>query len=510
MGQGSSDLETVKTPGPPVPAWARMLDIFALLAMLIFASMVMFGGARFHVAFVRLSFTSAGRVLIVTLALLAIRHAIVRRDPIHQRIVAGARRWWRDEAVRAAAGPFVYTRLVVLFVGYLAVVIVGYPKPPPLRVSSNEWSNLPARWDAGWYMGIAATGYGWDPGVQGQQNVAFFPAYPALMRGVGALIGARPAIVLDVNEDPFRRRLLAAGLIISLVSFFWALTYLYRFARDELDDERARSALLLLASYPFAVFFSAAYTESLFLLATLAAFYHFRRDELASAGAWGLLAGLSRPNGFFLSVPLALLAVQRTWPVLAWPLSPRRPAGFAPPEPLAQRFDAAAARALAARLAAAALPGAGMLLYGAFLYQLTGNWFAWMKAQRAWGRNYDGLTAIVTDRYDFIVANGFHAYTASMPLDLFNGLGVVLALAMIWPIARRIGNAYALYVLLIVVPPMAAGGLLSMGRITSVAFPIFVALALLVPPRLVGPVACAFALLQGLAAMLFFTWRPLF
>jgi hypothetical protein len=65
-------------------------------------------------------------------------------------------------------------------------------------------------------------------------------------------------------------------------------------------------------------------------------------------------------------------------------------------------------------------------------------------------------------------------------------------------------------ILLDVVPPLLAGGLLSMGRITSTIFPVFIALALMLRTRAVAPTLTAFAAAQGLAAVLFFTWRPLF
>jgi Gpi18-like mannosyltransferase len=68
-----------------------------------------------------------------------------------------------------------------------------------------------------------------------------------------------------------------------------------------------RRTVWLIAAYPFALFFGAIYTESLYLLGATAAFYHLRRRELWRAGAWGLLVGLTRPNGAFLSVPLALI-----------------------------------------------------------------------------------------------------------------------------------------------------------------------------------------------------------
>src|SRR5207237_5553932 len=69
-------------------------------------------------------------------------------------------------------------------------------------------------------------------------------------------------------------------------------------------------AVTLLATYPFAIFFSLPYTEALFLLGSVAAFYHFRRHEWVRAAAWGALVGLTRPNGCFLSVALACLIAE--------------------------------------------------------------------------------------------------------------------------------------------------------------------------------------------------------
>lgn len=485
-----------------VPSWAKFLDGIALLTLLLFASVAGFGGARFYFGAYRLSLTSPVRILLFALAILAIRHLIVRRDPIHRRMAAALRRLWFEDAARAAAIPFVLTRPMVLVVGFLAVVIVGYPSwRPSFRISRNEWVNLPARWDTGWYLGIATSGYTWDPLVKGQQNVAFFPAYPILMRAVGTLIGARPTRGQDLADlEAFQARLLLAGLCVSFIAFFWACRYLFRLGREQLGDERARATLLLLASYPFAVFFSAAYTESLFLLATVAAFYHMRRDELAAAAAWGLVAGLSRPNGFLLTAPLVLLALQRRWSILAWPMTTRH-AG--------QRSEYSSHR-LWPGIVAALMPCIGMLVYSAYVYQLTGNPFTWAHAQRAWGRTYSGLSSVIVQRYDYVVARGFYEYAAGLPVDVVNSTGAVLALALLWPITTRLGSAFALHVALLVLPPMAAGGMLSMGRISSVAFPMFAALAVVVPPRVIGAVACSFAVLQGLVATAFFTWRPLY
>ena len=93
---------------------------------------------------------------------------------------------------------------------------------------------------------------------------------------------------------------------------------------------------------------------------------------------------------------------------------------------------------------------------------------------------------------------------------MLNTLAAGFALLMIWPVARRVGVAWAVYIVVILVPPMFAGGALSLGRMTSTLFPIFLALAAMLPSRALPSWAVAFALLQGLCAALFFTWRELF
>ena len=184
-------------------------------------------------------------------------------------------------------------------VGYLAVFMIGYANGrAPLRHFTNELLNLPVRWDAGWYLSIVTDGYRYTPGDPSvQQNIVFFPAYPMLMRVAGRLLGG------DMTGY------VAAGTIISLAAFFAALIYLYLFARDRDGDETARGAVWLLAAYPFAIFFGALYTESLFLLGTVAAFYHFSKRQFWHAAAWGLLVGLTRLNGSLLVIPLGWLAL---------------------------------------------------------------------------------------------------------------------------------------------------------------------------------------------------------
>ena len=61
--------------------------------------------------------------------------------------------------------------------------------------------------------------------------------------------------------------------------------------------------------------------------------------------------------------------------------------------------------------------------------------------------------------------------------------------------------------MLYVGPPLLFGGVLSMGRTTSLLFPMFLYLALVLTDRRRQTLVGGFACVQGLAAVLFFTWH---
>ena len=78
-----------------------------------------------------------------------------------------------------------------------------------------------------------------------------------------------------------------------------------------------------------------------------------------------------------------------------------------------------------------------------------------------------------------------------------------------WPVARRLGLAYAIFMLVNILPPLAAGGLLSAGRFSSVLFPAFIWLASVIADRHRSAWLTSFMALQALNAILFYTWREM-
>jgi hypothetical protein len=430
---------------------------------------------------VRLSLRSWPRLALWLAILLAIRHYAWRGAAWHRRVAAWLRRAWTWAPLRAASLPFLTSRVAMLAAGYIAVRTFGFDPPPPWRALENDWLDLFARWDAGWYFEIARRGYPDHLNPARTNAVAFFPGLPLLIRGAGTL--------LHVNYW-------FAGIVVVLLAFLWGLTYVYRLALQDMPEDQARASLGLLAFYPFAVCYSAVLTESVFLLAAAAAFYHFRRSELWPAAAFGLLAGVLRPNGFLLAAPLGLLALLPFARGRGW-LPGRGGAGTPIGWP-----------ALAAQLAVAAVPVAGVALYSAYMSAQTGDPLAWVRAQQAWGRQTAGGLAVLDARLAMIDAQGFAAYLRAYVIEFVELIAALFALALTIPIIRRFGLAYGVFVAMAVLPPLLSMGPVSLGRYTAPLFPIFLWLGATISPERRPYWIALFAAGQALVAALFYTWRP--
>lgn len=448
--------------------WALALDVLVLLVAALLVRSWLAPG--FRITFTpdfRLSLSSWPRIAVWLAVLVVIRYWLFRDDPLHVRLHAWGRRLVAWEPLRAAWGPFLVSRLMVPVVGYLAVVTIGYAAPPTVRALDNAFLDLFTRWDASWYVGIATHGYPATFNPERTSAIAFFPGLPLLVRTAGTLI--------DIN-------LWTAGIVVITLAFLWALTYVYRLARLDISAEEAKASVVFLAFYPFAVCYSVILTESLFLLTASAALYHFRRNELWTASAFGFAAGVLRPNGCLLAVPLGILALttllRRDW----------------------SRF--------ARQAAAASVPVVGMAVYSLYVNSLVGDPFAWVAAQQAWGRRPAELFNIIAARRQLIAASDLATYIGSFPVEVIEGTAALLALAAVWPIARRFGLAYGVFVASAILPPLISMGPVSLGRYSAPLFPIFLWLGAVVPAAHRQYWVAVFAAGQALMAALFFTLRP--
>ena len=208
----------------------------------------------------------------------------------------------RGRALASAWRAFWMSRLLVWSAGVLAVLASGASAyrelspnaPDPSDTLSGLLLSPARRWDSGWFLAIAQGGYD-SP----EPRTAFFPLYPLLVRIVGEPIDA----LGFAGAYPFE----LAGVLIAMVALVVALYLLHRLTDLELGPEAADNAVLLLALFPTAFFFSAIYSESLFLALTLGCVYAARRGWWWRAALVGALASATRVQGVLVLVPLVMM-----------------------------------------------------------------------------------------------------------------------------------------------------------------------------------------------------------
>src|SRR5437868_6855072 len=207
---------------------------------------------------------------------------------------------WGQAAV-AVLPAFLLTRFIFLLLTYFGSVLFTVPnysyQVVPLSSVLRSWYH----WDVISFENIATRGYMY------RDNAAFFPLYPLLEREVSSLLHIYTNVFL-------------AGMLITNLAFLGTLIVLYRFVEVEFDRETAKRTALYLAIFPTALFFFAAYNESLFLFFVLISFYAMRQGSWWIAGLFGGLATLTRSLGLALLVIFFYEFVRQVFPLLraAW------------------------------------------------------------------------------------------------------------------------------------------------------------------------------------------------
>ncbi len=339
------------------------------------------------------------------------------------------------------------------------LVIIAYISNLYLHVGRLSAWRLATRWDAGYYLDIAWSGYH----LRATGCTApFFPFFPFLIRTMSPLFG-----------DP-----VITGTVVANLAFVTSLCLLYHLAKKNLGISVAERSVLILAVGPASFFFSAIYSESVFLLCCLAFFILASNRRWFLAGLCGMLAALTRSVGL-------VLAAAGIWEYL-------RDARF--------KF-----RRVRPSIAWLLLIPLGCGLLGFVLYGATGDFAANVTSQQPWGRQ-PGQNPFAALKHHLMDANlnldslgvfmlQFHFANALHVLATF------LALIAVIPIARGLGVSYALFTALGVILPLSTGTTDSMLRYTQALFPITMLLALKSQnPSVYRALLISFALL-----MMFFT-----
>jgi mannosyltransferase PIG-V len=411
------------------------------------------------------------------------------------------------EALKVVWRAFWTSRLIVMAAGVYGTLQVGvapgylqydrYNLTAPSSYLGNLLLGPFARWDSVWYLKIAAHGYQNKP-----ERTAFFPLYPTL-------IGLSHYVI---------RSYILSGILISLISFAVALYFLYKLTAIDFGREVAAVAVALLAFFPYSLFFSAVYTESLFLALTVAAVYFARTGRWGIAAVIGAFGAATRNTGVLLLVPLILMFLygprETTAMVSGW-------VGDAGWRRYLPRY-----RPTRKLLWMLVVP-LGLFAYLGYLWAATGSPFTTLHVQGFWNRStvgpilgiidgvvdaLDGVRQAIHGPGQLFIAPGGSTPLYNTAIDLmlfaFFLLGAVSCIGAI----RKLPVAYSMYALASLLVPLSTPVLRvpfnSLPRFELVMFPLFIWGAdYLVRKRAVYIGIGMLASTLGLFTMMFATWH---
>ncbi len=296
-----------------------------------------------------------------------------------------------------------------------------------------------ARWDAGYYLSIASNGYSFHG-----EELAFFPAYPFLIR-LFAL--GLPSLMLW------------SGFVVSNLAFILAALLLWQQVKLDFDESIAWGTVITLAVFPTSLFFSAIYTESVFLLFSVLVYWFSARQQYVLAGLFVSAASLTRVTGLLLFIiPLVEILCHR--PPRLW------------------------GRVVATGFTS----GVGMSLYGLYLWVTQGSPLAFILAQAEFGRAkvltwpwqtvYDSLAVVLG--YDRFQDNWFMRVVSAQ--DLLAALLFIACTTWAFFVVRKSLFVYSVAAILLLLAshgPFTLG-LFSMSRYVLTLFPSFIVLGVLI------------------------------
>jgi len=205
------------------------------------------------------------------------------------------------EALKWALGNWLVSRLVIFICIFVVAPHIPLPRPedPGFRPELS-WSEMNLL-DGKWYEKIVVQGYEYQRDGR-PHDIAFFPLYPGL---VWALMRTGLGFA-------------AAGTIISNLAFLGALYLLYLRTAEHYGNSAGRLAVAAMAWFPLSVLCSAVYSESVFLLVTLAFLQTFEKGHYWSATVLAAIATFCRVPGIVIVPTVIVLGVADRLPWRAY------------------------------------------------------------------------------------------------------------------------------------------------------------------------------------------------
>lgn len=290
------------------------------------------------------------------------------------------------------------------------------------------WANF----DGEHFLSIASLGYQ-------QYQQAFFPLFPYLI-SLGLL-----AFGNNILAGAF------TGLLISTITFFSALIFLYKLLKLDYSSKFSLAVILVLLLYPASFYFNAVYTESLFLFLIVASFYFFRTKHFFWAAIFGLLASTTRVFGVLLLISFLIEIFINKYPIRKtfW----------------------------------IALIPTGLLGYMTYLYYSVGDPLAFYNLQLIVGEQHQRGVVLfpqVVFRYLKIILSNetLNPLITTILFELIVGIGFMLL--PIIGLFKKIRLSYLFFAFAAYLLPTIQGSFSSLPRYVLILFPSFIVLTMVI------------------------------
>jgi len=358
---------------------------------------------------------------------------------------------------RAVWLAFASTRVGLVVLGY--IVLTAFPPNPVeswqgIVFPDNNWIDGWVRWDAMWYEAIVNPAPRFLPA--GHSSANFFPLYSWVSWVVSLPLRA----VLD-----HERAFYVGGLLVSSTAFLFGLAAVMRLTTALAGADVAVRTVWLIAVFPFSFFLTAVYADAwYFCLAAWSLTLAYER-RWRTACALATMAAMTRIPGLALFPAIVLEYLRR------------------------HDFDV---RSLRKEIPSLLILAAGpiiILVYNEWRY---GDPIAFLHArQQGWNRA-SGFTALQRDYGYFFSGSVFSCGGLGECLREFEPTRTLLgywyvalvpvSIALVIYASRTLGLGLTVWAL-VSVGMALMNGLDGTGRFTSVLFPVFIAMAMLLRTR---------------------------
>ena len=204
------------------------------------------------------------------------------------------------------------SRILIIAVMLISSFVFAYSTSEHMvaKQMNTPFVGMFMRWDSEYYLAIASHGYPLGyPNIHTFPSLtatgspmppkianhlwAFFPFYPLAMAALAVVF--KRFLTLTPS-------LMVSGVIVSNIAFFVSGYFFYKLTQKLFGSRIALISTVFYCFWVGGVFFSAIYSEALFMALTLGAFYYLEENRLSNAVLLGFLA-LLRSDGFLIFIP---------------------------------------------------------------------------------------------------------------------------------------------------------------------------------------------------------------